>query len=53
MGMQGKIMSRDGITIKVRLDNDAALSELGGMDEVEFLINQVQKYTSILPWVCT
>ena len=47
VGMQDKIMNLDGITIKVCLDNDAALAELGGMDEVEFLMNQVRKYIAV------
>jgi len=47
VGMQGKIMSLDGTTVKVRPNNDAALAELGGMDEVEFLMNQVRKYIAV------
>ena len=47
VGMQGKIMSLDGTTAKVRPNNDAALAELGGMDEVEFLLNQVRKYIAV------
>ena len=47
IGMQGKIMSLDGITVKVRPNNDAALAELGGMDEVEFLLSQVRKFIAV------
>ncbi|KAL9190857.1 hypothetical protein ACHAXT_000563 [Thalassiosira profunda] len=47
VGMQGKIMSLDGTTVKVRPNNDAALAELGGMDEVEFLMNQVRKFIAV------
>mmetsp|Transcript_35273 Transcript_35273/g.74493 ORF Transcript_35273/g.74493 Transcript_35273/m.74493 type:complete len:1028 (-) Transcript_35273:47-3130(-) len=47
VGMQGKIMSLDGTTVKVRPNNDAALAELGGMEEVEFLMNQVRKYIAV------
>lgn len=47
VGMQGKIMSLDDITVKVRPNNDAALAELGGMDEVEFLLSQVRKYIAV------
>jgi len=47
VGMQGKILSLDGTTVKVRPNNDAALAELGGMDEVEFLISQVRKFIAV------
>lgn len=47
VGMQGKIMSLDGTTVKVRPNNDAALEELGGMDEVEFLMSQVRKFIAV------
>lgn len=47
VGMQGKIMSLDGTTVKVRPNNETALAELGGMDEVEFLLSQVRKYISV------
>ncbi len=47
VGMQGKIMSLDGTTVKVRPNNDAALAELGGMDEVEFLMSQVRKFIAV------
>lgn len=47
VGMQGKIMSLDGTTVKVRPNNDAALEELGGMDEVEFLMTQVRKFIAV------
>ena len=47
IGMQGKIMSLDGTTAKVRPNNDAALAELGGMDEVEFLLSQVRKHIEV------
>ena len=47
IGMQGKIMSLDGTTVKVRPNNDAALAELGGMDEVEFLLSQVRKFIAV------
>jgi transcription elongation factor SPT5 len=47
VGMQGKILSLDGTTVKVRPNNEAALAELGGMDEVEFLISQVRKFIAV------
>ena len=47
IGMQGKIMSLDGTTVKVRPNNDAALAELGGIDEVEFLLSQVRKFIAV------
>ena len=47
VGMQGKIMSLDEATVKVRPNNDAALAELGGMDEVEFLMSQVRKFIAV------
>lgn len=47
VGMQGKIMSLDDTTVKVRPNNDAALAELGGMDEVEFLLSQVRKHIAV------
>lgn len=47
VGMQGKILSLDGTTVKVRPNNDAALADLGGMDEVEFLMAQVRKYIAV------
>ncbi|KAL7552251.1 hypothetical protein ACHAWF_015478, partial [Thalassiosira exigua] len=47
VGMRGKIMSLDGTTVKVRPNNDAALAELGGMDEVEFLTAQVRKFIAV------
>lgn len=47
VGMQGKIMSLDGTTVKVRPNNDAGLAELGGMDEVEFLMNQIRKHIAV------
>lgn len=47
VGMQGKIMSLDETTVKVRPNNDAALAELGGMDEVEFLMSQIRKFIAV------
>mmetsp|Transcript_29473 Transcript_29473/g.60345 ORF Transcript_29473/g.60345 Transcript_29473/m.60345 type:complete len:1391 (+) Transcript_29473:80-4252(+) len=47
VGMQGKILSLDGTTVKVRPNNDAALADLGGMDEVEFLVSQVRKHIAV------
>lgn len=47
VGMQGKILSLDGTTVKVRPNNDAALAEIGGMNEVEFLISQVRKHIAV------
>lgn len=47
VGMQGKIMSIDETTVKVRPNNEAALAELGGMDEVEFLMSQVRKFIAV------
>ena len=39
VGMQGKILSLDGTTVKVRPNNEAALAELGGMDEEVFKVS--------------
>jgi transcription elongation factor SPT5 len=47
IGMQGKILSLDGTTVKVRPNNDGALADLGGMDEVEFLMSQVRKFIAV------
>lgn len=47
VGMQGKILSLDGTTVKVRPNNDGALADLGGMDEVEFLVSQVRKFIAV------
>jgi transcription elongation factor SPT5 len=47
IGMQGKILSLDGTTVKVRPNNDGALADLGGMDEVEFLVSQVRKFIAV------
>ena len=47
VGMQGKILSLDGSTVKVRPNNDGALADLGGMDEVEFLVSQVRKHIAV------
>lgn len=45
VGMRGKLVSLDGTTVKVRPSNTTV--DLGGMDEVEFLANQVRKYIPV------
>lgn len=47
VGMQGKILSLDGTTVKVRPNNDGSLADLGGMDEVEFLVSQIRKHIAV------
>eukprot|EP00957_Ditylum_brightwellii_P121865 9293224-Ditylum_brightwellii.AAC.1 len=44
VGLRGKLLSVDGTTVKVQpLD----ATDLGGMNEVEFLTNQVRKYIAV------
>ncbi|GAX15032.1 transcription elongation factor SPT5 [Fistulifera solaris] len=45
IGMRGKLISLDGSTVKIK--PHAANIDLGGMDEVEFLIGQVRKYIPV------
>jgi transcription elongation factor SPT5 len=45
VGMRGKLVSLDGTTVKVRPSNTTV--DLGGMNEVEFLANQVRKYIPV------
>lgn len=45
VGMQGKLISLDGTTVKIKPTNTTI--DLGGTDEVEFLSSQVRKYISV------
>jgi len=45
VGMRGKLVSMDGSTVKIKPINTTV--DLGGMDEVEFLANQVRKYIPV------
>jgi len=46
VGMRGKLMSIDGTTVKIKPLNTSA-EQLGDMDQVEFLANQVRKYIPV------
>jgi len=45
IGLRGKILGLDGTTVKVKPTNNSV--DLGGMEEVEFLANQVRKYIAV------
>ena len=45
IGLRGKILGLDGTTVKVKPTNNNI--DLGGMEEVEFLANQVRKYIAV------
>lgn len=45
IGMRGKLISIDGSTVKIKPVNTSV--DLGGTDEIEFLVSQVRKYISV------